>query len=158
MTKTKITIILLGLTLLVGGLLIVDHLQNKIAHNQLETLKQLQIEVDEIAKVQLEQEKKIDSLYIEAETLHQAVFGKASYYDYKLESGWSSEGHRVCASRTYKHGTTLVVKNVANDKEVECLVTDYGPDATQFPERIIDLSSYAFSQIADLKLGIFNVS
>lgn len=156
MTKIKIGVALLVLLLI--GIVVMDNVQNRIFKLQHQQLNNMQTQLDEIAKVQLEQEQKINSLYLEAETLHQAVFGKASYYDYQLDSGWSSEGHRVCASRTYKRGTMLEVKNVENGKVVQCLVTDYGPDESQFPERIIDLSSYAFSQIADLKLGVINVA
>lgn len=83
--------------------------------------------------------------------------GKASYYDYVLKSGWSSKGHLVCASRDYKRGTTLIVKNLENGLKTSCLVTDYGPNAKIHPDRIIDLSSRAFGDIAQLKQGIINV-
>jgi len=83
--------------------------------------------------------------------------GVASYYDYVLDSGWSSVGHRVCATRDWKRYSYIRVTNIDNGKYVICRVTDYGPDASIFPERIVDLSSYSFSQIADLKLGTVNV-
>lgn len=84
--------------------------------------------------------------------------GKASYYDYVLDSGWSSKGHRVCATRDWKRGTYVEVTNVVNGKKVICKVTDYGPEYARHPDRIVDLSSYAFSQLADLKAGIIQVS
>jgi rare lipoprotein A (peptidoglycan hydrolase) len=36
-------------------------------------------------------------------------------------------------------------------------VTDFGPNKSIFPERIVDLSSEAFSRIAPLSLGVINV-
>lgn len=84
--------------------------------------------------------------------------GKASYYDYVLASGWSSKGHRVAASRDFKRGTMLRVTNKANGKSVDVLVTDFGPEAAKHPDRIIDLSSFAFSQLAPLSLGILDVT
>lgn len=84
--------------------------------------------------------------------------GQASYYDYTLKDGWSSKGHRVCASRTFERGATIRVVNVYNGKWVDCLVTDYGPDASMFPDRVVDLSSFAFSQIADLHQGVVTVA
>ena len=84
--------------------------------------------------------------------------GVASYYDYVLKSGWSSKGHSVCAARDWPRKTTLVVTNLSTGKSVECLVTDYGPDVKIHPDRIVDLSSYAFSQIASLSSGVVRVS
>lgn len=84
--------------------------------------------------------------------------GKASYYDYVLKSGWSSKGHLVCAVRDWPRGVTLEVTNLANGKKTTCKVTDYGPEFARHPDRIIDLSSHAFSQIADLKRGVVEVS
>lgn len=84
--------------------------------------------------------------------------GKASFYDYVLDSGWSSKGHLVCAVRDWPRKTKLLVTNTLNGKEVTCTVTDFGPNKAIHPDRIIDLSSHAFSQISDLKLGIINVT
>jgi rare lipoprotein A (peptidoglycan hydrolase) len=80
--------------------------------------------------------------------------GVASYYDYTLKSGWSSVGHRVCATRDFKRGTTIRVTNLDNGKTVDCLVTDFGPDASIHPDRIVDLSSTAFSHLALLSSGL----
>lgn len=85
-------------------------------------------------------------------------FGVASYYDYVLDSGWSSKGHRVCAARDWPRGTMLKVKNIENGKEVICKVTDYGPSKEIHPDRIVDLSSFSFSQIENLGRGIVKVS
>jgi rare lipoprotein A (peptidoglycan hydrolase) len=80
--------------------------------------------------------------------------GVASYYDYVLKSGWSSVGHRVCATRDFKRGTTIRVTNLDNNKTVDCLVTDFGPNASVHPDRIVDLSSTAFSHLALLSSGL----
>ena len=84
--------------------------------------------------------------------------GVASYYDYTLDSGWSSLGHNVCATRDWERYSYVRVTNIANGKSIVCKITDYGPEEAIFPERIVDLSSHAFSQIADLKLGVINVT
>lgn len=90
---------------------------------------------------------------------------KASWYDYDLRTGnqkctsddcWS-KSHRTCATRKFARGITLVITNLENEKQVECFVNDYGPDEQIHPEREVDLSSYAFSQIADLNQGIIQV-
>jgi rare lipoprotein A (peptidoglycan hydrolase) len=47
------------------------------------------------------------------------------------------------------------VKNTANGKVIDCFVNDYGP--TLETGREIDLSSYAFSQLAPLSRGLINV-
>ena len=82
--------------------------------------------------------------------------GIASYYDYKI-GDWSSIGHRVCATRDFIRYSMVKVTNKDNNKSVTCKVLDYGPDESIFPERVVDLSSTAFSIIADRKLGTVNV-
>ena len=83
--------------------------------------------------------------------------GEASYYDYELDNGWSSIGHYVCATRNFVRYSMVRATNVANGKSVDCKVTDYGPDESIFPNRIIDLSSTAFASISDLKSGVIAV-
>lgn len=84
-------------------------------------------------------------------------YGKASYYDYQLASGWSSVGHYVAASRDSYRQSRLRVTNTENGKSVMVTVTDFGPSATLFPERIVDLSSTAFAAIAPLARGVVPV-
>lgn len=148
--KTLIVIVVL----LISGTVVTDQIQTHIMKQQQAQLQNLQVQADKIAKSQLDQENRIKQL--EQEYKDSLSFG--SYYDYILDSGWSSEGHRVCASRDYKRGTMLKVTNLSNMKSVECLVTDYGPDENIFPERKIDLSSYAFSLISSLQKGVIPVS
>lgn len=86
-----------------------------------------------------------------------AIEGVASYYDYTLASGWSSKGHYVAASRDFERYSFVRVTNLENGKSVDVKITDYGPDESIYPERIIDLSSTAFSQIASLWAGVVEV-
>ena len=85
------------------------------------------------------------------------VVGVASWYDYELDGIEWSKDHSTCASRDHKRYSTIRVTNLTNGKSVDCYVNDYGPELGQTPERHIDLSSYAFKQIADLKLGLVEV-
>lgn len=86
------------------------------------------------------------------------LHGKASFYDYRTKTGWSSKGKLVCASRDFLRGTMLLVTNIKNGKQVVCKVTDYGPNIKIHPDRIIDLSSAAFSKIGSVKAGILSVT
>jgi rare lipoprotein A len=83
--------------------------------------------------------------------------GTASYYDYKLGGEKYSKEHDTCASLKYPRGSKLKVTNIENNKSVICRVNDYGPEKGQTPERIIDLSSHAFKQISNSKLGLITV-
>lgn len=86
--------------------------------------------------------------------------GVASWYDYDLDGylyGFYSRNHATCASRVAKRYSTIRVTNIANGKSVDCYVNDFGPEAGQSPERIVDLSSFAFAQIADLGFGLIEV-
>lgn len=85
--------------------------------------------------------------------------GQASYYDYVTKEGWSSVGHYVCATRDFERYSYLKVTNLDNNKSVVCKKTDHGPSLSEYPERIIDLSSTAFLKIGSLKQGVLpNVS
>lgn len=77
----------------------------------------------------------------------------ASWYDYTLNGIEWSKAHRTCASRTLKRYTMARVTNLATGASVDCFVNDF----IEHPERDIDLSSYAFKQIADLKIGLVKV-
>lgn len=84
----------------------------------------------------------------------------ASWYDYDLPGNPDySAAHRTAASRDYPRGTMLrVCEGSMEHRCVEVLVNDYGPDASVFPERSIDLSSYAFSKLYPLEVGIIQVT
>ena len=80
--------------------------------------------------------------------------GKASWYDYQLKGYPNySKTHLTCASRKYPRGTILNVRY--KGKVIAVRVNDYGPES--WTGRIIDLSSYAFSQLASLKIGVIVV-
>jgi rare lipoprotein A len=93
-------------------------------------------------------------------------FGLASWYG----SGNPDEGLNIftadgsifnpyaltCATRHYPFGTKLKVINLDNEKSVIVKVNDRGP-ADWLPDRKIDLSKEAFSQIANLNDGLIPV-
>lgn len=76
--------------------------------------------------------------------------GQASWYAYK---------HGMyAASPDFPKGSILRVYNLDNDKYVDVIINDFGPDRSIFPNRIIDLDKEAFEEIASLGEGIINVS
>lgn len=96
-------------------------------------------------------------------------FGTASFYDYDLDEegrGYPcpsrsercyTHGKAFAAMRDVPRGRSVTVTNLANRKSTVVKITDYGPDEELHPERVIDLTSYAFSQIADLADGLIEV-
>lgn len=60
-----------------------------------------------------------------------------------------------CASFYYQYGEIIKVTNLENGKSVIVRVTDKGPNKRL--NRLIDLTAFAFSQIADLKEGLIEV-
>ena len=80
--------------------------------------------------------------------------GKATFYTRKWDGRKTASGERlyndslVCAHKTHRFGTLLLVKNPANGKEVVVKVIDRGP---YVKGRIIDLSIRAARE-----LGILN--
>ena len=73
--------------------------------------------------------------------------GKASWYDakYHASNPW------ICAHKTLPMGTILTVTATATGKTIKCEVGDRGPYADG---RILDLSKYAFSQLANPSSGL----
>jgi len=81
-----------------------------------------------------------------------------SWYDYELPDDPDySKKHNTCASRDFPKGTILLVESL-NGYSVECRVNDYGPDIKLHPDRMLDLSSHAFEQLAPLDLGLITVT
>ncbi|HWD72294.1 MAG TPA: RlpA-like double-psi beta-barrel domain-containing protein [Actinomycetota bacterium] len=68
---------------------------------------------------------------------------------------WYSIGGLTSASTTLPFGTVVKVTNTANGRSVNVVIRDRGPYAG--PDRIIDLSPTAFSQIGGLGTGILSV-
>lgn len=95
----------------------------------------------------------IDTVEVENPPLYE---GTASWYDYTLNINWEirewSKSHDTCALRIYDRYKTYKV--CTEDKCITCYHNDYGP-ARQ--DRVIDLSSHAFKQLAPLKLGLVHV-
>jgi len=81
-----------------------------------------------------------------------STVGVASWYDYDLKDYPDySKDHLTCASRDYPKGTMLEV--TYGDKSVVCRVNDW----IEHPDRIIDLSSMAFKELAPLSVGLLEV-
>jgi D-alanyl-D-alanine endopeptidase (penicillin-binding protein 7) len=75
--------------------------------------------------------------------------GSASWYSYKKGL--------FTASPDYPKGSKLRVFNLENNKFVDVVVNDYGPDRNKHPERIIDLDKVAFKKIANTGQGTVKV-
>lgn len=75
--------------------------------------------------------------------------GQASWYKFKKGN--------FAASPDFPDYTILRVFNLANNKFVDVVVNDYGPDRVIFPGRVIDLDKIAFAKIADLADGMINI-
>lgn len=80
----------------------------------------------------------------------------ASWYDYSLNIKWENvvwtRTHDVCALRIYERYKHYRV--CTDDKCIVCKQTDYGPSRE---DRVIDLSSHAFKQLAPLSKGLVYV-
>lgn len=64
----------------------------------------------------------------------------------------------TCASWDYPLGTTLRITNVGNEKVVQVVVTDRGPNRRLYKSgRTVDLSKAAFNAIADCNEGIIAI-
>lgn len=94
---------------------------------------------------------------VSTQQIEQPLFEwRASWYDYSLNINWVkkvwTKDHSVCALRIYERYKHYRV--CAGDKCIVCKQTDYGP-ARQ--DRVIDLSSYAFKQLAPLSKWVVRV-
>lgn len=76
----------------------------------------------------------------------------ASWYDYKLWGKRWSKNHDTCALRIYERYQTYKV--CVDDNCITCYHNDFWP---QRQDRVIDLSSHAFKQLAPLKKGLVYV-
>lgn len=76
--------------------------------------------------------------------------GKTSWYNHKKGN--------FAASPDYPLGSKLRVKNLDNNKFVDVVVNDFGPDRKIHPDRVIDLDKVAFQVLAPIGAGIINVS
>lgn len=80
----------------------------------------------------------------------------ASRYDYDLNVNWQikpwSKNHDTCALRVYERYQTYKV--CTEEKCITCYHNDFGPKRE---DRVIDLSSHAFKQLAPLKQWLVHV-
>jgi rare lipoprotein A len=87
--------------------------------------------------------------------------GKASYYADKYQGRQTANGERfnqramTAAHKTLRFGTWVKVTNVNNGRSVVVRINDRGPFIRG---RIIDLSKFAFSKIANPRLGVVDVA
>lgn len=83
--------------------------------------------------------------------------GKASWYDYSLKGFPDySKTNLTAASTYYPRGTKVEV--CSSDKCVIVRINDYGPAKAVHPDRVIDLSSAAFKELAPLSKGVLEVT
>lgn len=90
---------------------------------------------------------------VSTQTIQQPLFEwQASWYDYKLWGERWSKSHDTCALRIYDRHKKYKV--CADDRCVVCYHNDYWP---QRQDRVVDLSSHAFKQLAPLSKGLIYV-
>jgi hypothetical protein len=78
---------------------------------------------------------------------------KATRYDYKLGNEWRSKNHDTCALRIReRYGKYKVC---VWDKCITCYHNDYWP--AEYTNKVIDLSSHAFKQLAPLSRWVIEV-
>lgn len=77
--------------------------------------------------------------------------GNASWY----EASYHASNPWICAHRTLPMGTVITVTAVNTGKSITCEVGDRGPYGGT--NRILDLSKYAFSQLANPSSGVIAV-
>jgi D-alanyl-D-alanine endopeptidase (penicillin-binding protein 7) len=75
--------------------------------------------------------------------------GRASWYRHK--------GGLFAASPDFPRGSRLRVWLADGSRFVDVDINDYGPDRSQHPNRVLDLDSVAFSQLAKLSQGMVNI-
>lgn len=110
------------------------------------------VELDEGLEVKIAHLPKNNTVERQIEAKKEVV-GIGSWYDYRINGIQISKSMATCASRRFKRGSSLVVTNISNGKSVICRVNDY----IAHPGREIDLSSFAFAQIAPLSQGLARV-
>lgn len=97
--------------------------------------------------------QEVEHVEVEDTPLYEWV---ASWYDYTLNINWEnkerSKTHDTCALRIYERYQTYKV--CTEDKCITCYHNDFWP-ARQ--DRVIDLSSHAFKQLAPLSRGLVHV-
>lgn len=80
---------------------------------------------------------------------------KATRYDYQLNGNWWSKTHDTCALRIHQRYWHYKVCVKWTDKCVVCKHNDYWP--AEYTNKVIDLSSHAFKQLAPLSRWVVEV-
>lgn len=80
---------------------------------------------------------------------------KATWYDYTYKWIEVTKIKNTCALRIMERYGLYKVCNVDNWRCIVCVQTDFGPE--EYTNKIIDISSYAFKQLAPLSRGVINV-
>jgi serine-type D-Ala-D-Ala endopeptidase (penicillin-binding protein 7) len=75
--------------------------------------------------------------------------GEASWYVFK--------GGNFAASPDFPRGSVIRVHNTDNNKFVDVVINDYGPNRAIYPNRIIDLDKEAYKKIAPAGSGIIDI-
>ncbi len=75
--------------------------------------------------------------------------GEASWYAFR--------GGNFAASPDFPRGSVIRVHNNENNRFVDVVINDYGPDRSIYPKRIIDLDKVAFEKIAPISSGIIDI-
>jgi len=105
----------------------------------------------------------------EAEAKTRELTGVASWYDYTFNPDGTtrecrtraedcySEHWMIAAMRDVPRRTWVTVTRLDTGESVKVKITDYGPEFAVHPDRVIDLSSLAFSKLGSLSEGTFRV-
>lgn len=102
-----------------------------------------------------------------AEASFKSLTGRASWYQYcifYMDAGspvlrsWCNDDALTCATRDFDRYSAIEVTNIDTGRSIRCRVTDYGPDAAIFPDRVVDLSPGLFRELSgSTSLGVLNV-
>jgi len=77
------------------------------------------------------------------------ISGTASWYGYK--------GGNYAASPDFPAGSRLRVYNTADDSFVDVVINDFGPNRSQYPNRVLDMDKVAFQKIGALSDGVIDI-
>ena len=140
------------------GVWYAHRIETRTYNEQKNQLDEMQRQMDTIAAGQKVIEEEINNrleFKLPDQQKEIGQLGTASWYDYDLAGIENySASHRTAATRDWPRGTMLHVCSwFEKTKCVNVMVNDYGPDASVHPDRIIDLSSYAFKQLFPLPLS-----
>lgn len=87
-----------------------------------------------------------------------AVFAYPGTLTVGKTSWYSNKKGNFAASPDFPIGSRIRVKNIANNKFVDVVINDFGPDRSIHPDRVTDLDKIAFQSISPLEAGVINVA